>query len=371
MRKLLLLLITVVLISCTSNSESEFNYEDLTEIELAVELDLSQSNEIDFGFIRNIYLDSFENIYVADILRNSILIIDQNGELVREFNNRGQGPGEYLTLAQIYVKNQSLYIVDSNQLKVSEFQIENEFGDLTHVEDFIYPDRAFRRVVNFWPWDNENYLFVFGESFSPHDLMNQKYESLELFNKNTQEYTEVYKLPQMEYFRFSNSGGFGIRPLPFGTKPVFNFSKGEIFYGHNSELTINRLDFQTPSNSTQVFELTSEPIPVSNQKRQSVFEDEYYISRNAINDIREQLPDFWPLYETFIVDDETNIWLAVNREGFREGELWWIFNSDGKGLYQVKLNEPIIFHTIRNGKAYGFSESEFGVQSLVKFAINI
>ncbi|WP_176719498.1 6-bladed beta-propeller [Rhodohalobacter halophilus] len=369
MRKLLPFLF-LLMIACSSDSDSEFNQEQLSEIELSVEFDLSESGDIDFGFIRNIYLDSFENIYVADAQRNSILILDQNGELIREFNNRGQGPGEYLTLAQIFVNNQSLYIVDSNQLKVSEFQIENDLGELTHIEDFIYPDRAFRRVVNFWPYDDENYLFVFGESFSQHDLWDIKYERLELFDKTSQVYTEVYQLPQREYFRFSNSGGFGIRVLPYGTKPIFSKNNGDIFYGHNSELTINKFNFQNPENSTQVLEKVLEPTPVSSQERQSILEDEYYASRNAESEIREQLPEIWPLYETFLIDDNEYIWVAVNLEGFKNGELWWVFNNEGEGLYQAKLKEPIIFHTIKNGKAYGVTESELGVHSLITFNIN-
>lgn len=369
MRRLLPVLI-FLMIACTSEPDSELNQEQFSEIVLSVEFDLSESNDIDFGFIRNIYVDSFNNIFVADAQSNSILIFDQNGELIQEFSNRGQGPGEYQTLAQMYVENQSLYIVDSSQLKVSEFRIENDLGELTHINDFIYPDRAFRRVVNFWPYDDDNYLFVFGEGFSPNDLWESKYERLELFNKFSREYTEVYQLPQREYFRFSNDRGFGVRPLAFGTKPIFSKEDGELFYGHNGDTRIYQLDFQSPENSTQVFEIPIEPSQVSSQERQSILDDEYYANRNVQNEIREQLPEVKPLFENFLIDDDGHFWVAVNQENFQNGKLWWIFNSDGERLYQTKLKDSVIFHEIKNGKAYGVKESEFGVQSLISFSVN-
>ncbi|WP_069131019.1 6-bladed beta-propeller [Rhodohalobacter halophilus] len=369
MRRLLPFLFLLML-ACTSESDTELNQEQVSEIELSVEFDLSETDDIDFGFIRNIYLDSFNNVFVADVQSNSILIFDQNGALIREFDNRGQGPGEYQTLAQIYVNNQSLYIVDSSQLKVSEFRIENDLGELTHIDDFIYPDRAFRRVVNFWPYDEENYLFVFGEGFSQQDLLETKYEKLQLFNKMTQEYTEVHQLPQREYFRFSNSRGFGVRPLAFGTKPIFSKENDVLFYGHNSEPTIHKLDFQNPENSTQVFEIPLEPTQVSSQERQSVLDDEYYVSRNIQSEINEQLPEVKPFFETFLIDDDGHFWVAVNQDDFQNGKLWWVFNSDGERLYHTKLKDSVIFHEIKNGKAYGVKESEFGVHSLISFSVN-
>jgi len=235
------------LVSCSESSGQPFSPQNFSTVYFDIEFDLSDSEKVNFGYIRNIYVDLYDNIFVADAGTNSILIFSPGGQLIKDFRNQGQGPGEFLTLAQIYINHNSLFIVDSQQLKVSEFEILNDEGDLIHISDTIYPDRAFRRVVNFWSWDKNRFLFVFGEGFSAHDLWKPKFEVVEFFDKKTKKYEQAFRSPQKEYFRYSNDRGFGVRPLPYGTKPTFAYSDKQLFYGHNSKFEIFKWNefFQT------------------------------------------------------------------------------------------------------------------------------
>lgn len=367
MKIILLLLSLLLLFSCSNESTSEFSPDKLSTIKLNSVFD-SDSEGINFGFIRNIQLDSFGNIYVSDEGSNSIFIFSSDGNLIKEFVNRGQGPGEYSTLAQISIKDNRLYIIDSSNLKVIEYEVENENAKLTHIEDTLYPDRAFRKVVNFWPWDDNTYLFVFGEGFSRHNLWEPKFERLQFFDKTTEEYTQLFQLPQLERFLYSNGNSFGIRTLPYGSKPTFELTNGNLFYGHNSETEIYNLNFEDTTSSETVIKFNIDSDTVSEEERQSVLNDDFYRNRNLTNEIREQLPEFLPYYDTFVIDDEENFWLAMNYDGNRNGNLWWVFNSAGEGLYQIELDDPVIFKNIANGSAYGVKESEMGEQSFVKYS---
>lgn len=369
MKKLGIFFLILTTTFCSRNEYLEFNEDTLETLSIHRDIDFSSLNNLDFGYIRSIYSDSNGNIYVLDWGRQSILIFSENGELIKEFVNRGEGPGEYLTIREIYIKNDFLYIVDNNQLKISKFKIINSEGDLTHIKDAIYPDRAFTRIDHFFVIDEDTYAFVFlKDGFSPHNLWDDKFAGLQLFDWKRQKYNEILEVPGREYFRFENGRGWGIRPLAFGTYPYFMFHEGEFYYGNNSEFNIDKYNLSGELVTT-FQSINIDPISVPKNERMDEINDDYYVDRNIQKDAREQLPEEWRIYNSFLIDDENRFWISVNKQGKNEGELWWVFDEFGNGLYKVEPELPSKFLLIRNNNIYGIETSDLGVQSPVKYSI--
>ncbi|CAN5680408.1 hypothetical protein BH23THE1_BH23THE1_22580 [soil metagenome] len=354
---------------CTPNSD-EFNKDSLEALSSSREVDFSSINNLDFGYIHSVSSDSNGNIYVLDWGRQSVLIFTENGKLIREFENRGEGPGEYLSIREIYIKNDFLYIVDDNNLRISKFKISNSDGDLTHIKDTLYPDRAFTRIEHFFVIDEDTYAFVFlKDGFSAHNLWDDKFAGLQLFDWKRQKYNEILEVPGREYFRFENERGWGIRPLAFGTYPYFMFHEGEFYYGDNSEFNIDKYNLSGELVTT-FQSINIDPISVPQNERMGEINDDYYVDRNIQKDAREQLPEEWRIYNSFLIDDENRLWISMNQQGHSEGGLWWVFDEFGNGLYKLELEVPSKFLLIHNNNIYGIETNDLGVQSLVKYSIS-
>ena len=48
-----------------------------------------------FGEVREVGFDGAGNLYVMDAQSSRMIVVDRNGEFVRMFGNRGEGPGEW------------------------------------------------------------------------------------------------------------------------------------------------------------------------------------------------------------------------------------------------------------------------------------
>lgn len=61
--------------------------------------------------------------YMSDFKNNRILVFDNNLKLVKTFGGTGRGPCELISVSEIYVCNDSLYVYDPNQQKIVVYDI--------------------------------------------------------------------------------------------------------------------------------------------------------------------------------------------------------------------------------------------------------
>jgi len=81
-----------------------------------------------FLSVRTFKIDDEENIYVLDNKAHKIKVFNKTGKLVREFGEKGQGPGEldFPTNIELYSENQ-LIVFNMRGRKVSLFSRNGEF----------------------------------------------------------------------------------------------------------------------------------------------------------------------------------------------------------------------------------------------------
>jgi len=87
-------------------------------------------NEVEPAFlsVRTFKIDDEENIYVLDNKAHKIKVFNKTGKLVREFGEKGQGPGEldFPTNIELYSENQ-LIVFNMRGRKMSLFSRNGEF----------------------------------------------------------------------------------------------------------------------------------------------------------------------------------------------------------------------------------------------------
>lgn len=82
---------------------------------------LSQLNDSTFlSDTRSIYYDKY--LYLADNSEDQIYMLSKNGDYIETIGNKGNGPGEFLFIGQIFVKNDTLYAHNSAKRSIEVFK---------------------------------------------------------------------------------------------------------------------------------------------------------------------------------------------------------------------------------------------------------
>lgn len=103
------------------------------EITFELEEDLSIGNEEDenymFNRVREIALNSDENIYVVDSGNSRIQIFNKTGVFSKTIGRHGQGPGEFMMPMYIEISEKTghIYISDTMARKINEFDKDGNF----------------------------------------------------------------------------------------------------------------------------------------------------------------------------------------------------------------------------------------------------
>jgi hypothetical protein len=67
------------------------------------------------------------HLFVYDAGKSQVIELDSSGTIVNEFGRQGRGPGEFISVNNIFLNNEYLYAIDQIQLRISRFRLN---GDL-------------------------------------------------------------------------------------------------------------------------------------------------------------------------------------------------------------------------------------------------
>ena len=81
-----------------------------------------------------------ETIYILDALEKSVFAFDRQGQFLRSYKHQGQGPEEYTSLTDFFVKNDTLFLLDGRQGRLLQYTLEDTFIAVDAIErtDAIY-----------------------------------------------------------------------------------------------------------------------------------------------------------------------------------------------------------------------------------------
>lgn len=160
--KLLLPLYILLLISCTTRN-SDMTLEDLSKIDpkfdypldsIINKMDIIPLETSDRCLIENIVSikESKDYYYILSDKNQALYKFDKNGKFISKIGNKGQGPGEYISINQIEVDNAQsviyvldyfgqsllLYDFDGNYIKSFKLPKDHSFNKFALSNDGIY-----------------------------------------------------------------------------------------------------------------------------------------------------------------------------------------------------------------------------------------
>lgn len=167
---IVVLLYVLLVYACTNkiNSPEEVSLQKISEI-----AQLSDTTFI--SDIRSIYYNK-NKFYLSDYKRNQIIILDQKLKFINTIGNTGKGPGELNGASQLYVDNDTLYVINDGKNAIEVFINEKYtntilFPNMNHLaitkrfskyKDKIYISNVSSNNSSIVSFDSQDRMIPFG-----------------------------------------------------------------------------------------------------------------------------------------------------------------------------------------------------------------
>lgn len=360
------LIITAALSGCAESEESEqTGYSNLPELEMELEVTVSESDDLMLSNIYVLTVDSDGDMIFSDFQQRAVYAVDADGEYIQRIGSRGSGPGEFEVPGMLTLdSDDNLHVFDVSRRTMSKFT-KNENGwefESSFVTDF----QSTGWFSAFWPEEDE-YKVV----SSPPSMSEDRQMVVRTIDRDNQILQDsLYTFSAAESFMMMENG-FPVMSL---TIPEIHQQgryirgyDGTYFYGWTGDFTILKQD-PDETELTPFIDLNLERRPLTSADGDTLisrYSGAFEGHSTARRDFRSELPDEMPLYNNMLADDSGRLWLRlISAPARSEGEEWIQFNSDGEPASRLNLPERERLSAVRHNRLYTVAYDENDVPGI-------
>jgi len=307
-----------------------------------------------FERIRSIDIDKNENIYVLDHMAVKISIFDRNGELIRTFGSKGQGPGEmqHPNFIQITSKEEVM-VYDPLTRRLLFFSMEGKYLRQTSTAKIAYPMLPIKL-------DSRGELTAIIVPPPPMGGI-----ELKKFDSNLDLLLMISKTEKDDSYLRRESKAWQPSLLCAVTQDdniVWAYPKKYEFHALNPEGKLIRKIIKD-----------HEPLNVTQEDRERYMERyERILLRLPRPRGKIIFPNHFPAFSDMSVDEEGRIFLetyerVIDKENFYYFD---VFDSEGKYIAKVpilvRLNSASVW---KKNKLYTIEEDEEGFQVIKRYLV--
>ncbi len=292
------------------------------------------------------HVDNQGYIYILDNRDCHILVYDDMGKYVRTIGRKGQGPGEFMSLAffdfsqdgRVFVNdymNQRITIFDREGNPLGDFKLEGFYRGMLFASDSrVYFQKTSRK------------------------------KEVEL----TSEYQEIQMITSI--FSMDSEGQNKNRIMDIETDTIKTkaIEGGALIVGGSR--TIRFVWALDPRGKLYVGFSKTYQITVLNADGSVEFRfgREYTAVANEEHKENPQLNEFHPaFFPNMLIDGDSNCWIRQFTPADFEGYLYDIFNHEGIFIKQAVLSYPL--YMFKEGKAYSLLVSGFDYPMVKRFRL--
>jgi hypothetical protein len=310
--------------------------------------------QIGFSDIHGFDLDSEGNIFCLDQRSKTDVLFkfDNQGQFLKSFARRGQGPGEIQTSFALRISAGDVLSVTDILKKILLFRTDGS------LKKEIPIDTKFV-IVN--PLDNGNYCIFWKGGADEENRFFQ--EKLSLFNSQFEE----IKLLDVLKIQKASEGVSGIDPVLF-----WQISGDRIFVG-NEQRGYEILVYDFRGNMIKKIRKEYDPVEVPEELKREILSripDESSLKANIV------FPDHFAPFRSFFTDDEGRLFVVTHELSRNQiDSVCDIFDSEG--AFVGRINLPLIRDMapfaapaiIKKRKLYCLQEKDTGYRMLKTYAV--
>ncbi|MFO7981291.1 MAG: 6-bladed beta-propeller [Candidatus Aminicenantes bacterium] len=297
-----------------------------------------------FSEVRDIDVDSEENIYVLDSKETHIQVFDKDGAYLRTIGQKGQGPGEMQSARSISItpKNEIL-ISDWSGRALHFFSLEGIFLKSLNLKGMLW----FLKPVA----DSQNHIVA------GYTVMDQTVTGyLKIFNPDLTEKKTIYSYQIAQYPKVN----------PFFAQCFWQIdSHDHIIWGYND---IYEIQYLKPDGSL-FMKIIKEYDPVRITEQEKI---EYYKSHYGQEEPPEGMELIWDSHHNpFIylsIDEEGRVFVRTYEKDPNGLYYYDVFNSQGKYMAKIPLeHRPRVW---KKDKLYVVSEDQQGFHQVRRYSVS-
>ena len=356
-----------------SNGQAGFGNANNPRVELVELFRVGDENSLDnilFGSIEGIAVNSAGELFVADRGEQAVFVISESGRLVDRLGGKGEGPGEFESIDDLYIgPGDSIYVHDFRRYRLTVFKPEERTYaySLTILE--AQGDRY--SAIELLGVTANGLVYRYGEgiSFDPERNWNVDKRMLKVYRVGRDGKAEelILSMPDHDLVVFfAADRGPGIMPLPFARRAHVRLGpNGRVYAGRNDSL---RISITSQSGELEgLIRLHLQLEPVTRADIQESLSGRDASDREAIRETG--IPETKPAYSTFTVDDQGRVWVKGRTTEDDTYAPWLILDQEGSVVGEALLPRKVGLRVIESGRAYASSTEESGAPIVIVYEI--
>ncbi|TVR13567.1 MAG: 6-bladed beta-propeller [Balneolaceae bacterium] len=344
----------------------------LHEITLTKETSYGDVDDVLLGSWLSATVDHHGRVFIADQQNTVIHLYNPDGSYNRQIGREGDGPGEYRGVGVMRSDENYFYHYDRmtgrlNQYDINTFELVDDLVISVERND---DDAFFKSIQSFHLLESNIYLIQFGMGFRADrtDIdMSERKVTARRMNAKTGEYfgEEVFSFPANEALvQFRNDGSMSVMGVPYKRSSAIHVEEDSVIHGWNEHFLINFYDLE--GNHQRAIYYQYPNVPLNRNKVLEMYEDRDEPWKSMVQN--DNMPETWPAFQTFTVDDEGRIWVKMFTDDYDTSRYVVLANS-GELLAEFTWPRTHTIQQIQNGYLYSMEEDEDGLRRVVKYEI--
>jgi len=395
MRSSLFLLLSLLLVDCSQEPETEYiqildkipkhiqEVENLTifpgdsephySIELITQQTYGETGEPYLTQVAGSAVDDQGRIIILNSNTNyehSLYVYNADGIYHNQIGDRGRGPGEYGIIFDIKANSGKVYIDDVTNQRINIYNTDDYSFERSMLSEHlaIRDHEAVQgmKLGLIMPREDGNYLVSFSQRRTDTFWSKVKYLLMDEAGNELQ-------FEPLEFRSSPNAQGKmgGLMPIPFIGSTIKYLSDEDALYSvWNHDFLIRKYDNNGVYQSAIYYPVTGSPFDLSFHTPTPFFDASDVMRAIDMHD--EELPESNPVLDNLMVDDENRIWAAVPMDGQRKNYEWWILAPSGELLAKLQRPRDKTIFDIKNGYLYAKEiDEDTGAEFVVKYRIEL
>jgi hypothetical protein len=345
----------------------------------------------DFGKVGPVAVDESQRVYVADVMRREIIVFDSLGKRQRVLGRRGEGPGEFQFLNAMTIRDDTLYVFDLGQRRITLFAVTDDSLPLARTVPVFAQGRHTVKDVFIGP-EQRYYLWIRPPELTANTVTVGDGTVLIADGEGRLVADSVMSLKGPEWLITRVGDGYAVQEMPFGKRTFVEIgSDGRLYTFWSGE---GQLRVYDPDGT----HLTVIPLPdLTNRRldagdinilRESILEPGGALARRKVEWLDAAvedgvIPSLFPSVAQLVMDERDRLWIEpvglAHRVRSTSFGLALEASGGGMDLMMVDLSDGWYANgrlpsagrlaAVRDGRVYTVRSDDLGVESVMVYRI--
>ncbi|MCC5904562.1 MAG: 6-bladed beta-propeller [Balneolaceae bacterium] len=319
----------------------------------------------------SVAVDNQRRVCIADHQENVIHLYNSDGSYNRQIGRAGDGPGEFRQISQMRTDDHYLHVKDPTLQRITRFNIETfEVAGTVSVTVDSNQDGPVPYSASFDLLPDGNYLMHMGMSFWQGYPESDAYRSktgkiLDTISGNYRP-GNVYTFQESEALVHREGRALMVISVPYKHNSVVEYHNGQIINGFSDRFLLKFYNLNSQYQRAVYYPFPK--IPLDRNVILGIYADTNEQMRDIIR--QDNMPENWPAFDTFIVDDEGRIWVKMFTDDY-DTSRYVVLENSGELLAEFNWPRENLIQQIKNGFLYTIEENEDGLRRIVKYEITM